>query len=204
MSRGKVGAKSRQSRGKDGAAWLFFGLVLILSLPFFYVLGATGAALPFVPALPISAVMVCVPMSAALLLVGRQGGFAAQRWLEFQTGPQSKGTRCGRDPNARHRRRITHTAGPVRPAISEVSALPGPALLVPKVTFLLCTPRDISNRLQHHRIFCQCFRDDPEVLPQHQMTARCGLQQRAQNGQQRTFFRPGRAQQGRQRAMLVL
>lgn len=42
------------------------------------------------------------------------------------------------------------------------------------------------------------------IAPPHQMTARCGLQQRAQNGQQRTFFRPGRARQGRQRAMLVL
>ena len=32
--------------------------------------------------------------------------------------------------------------------IESQSALPGPALLVPKVTFLLCTSRDISNRLQ--------------------------------------------------------
>ena len=50
--------------------------MLILSLPF-YALGATGAALPFVPGLPISAVMACVPMIAALLLVGRQSGLAA-------------------------------------------------------------------------------------------------------------------------------
>ena len=28
--------------GKAGMPWLFFALVLILSLPFFYVLGATG------------------------------------------------------------------------------------------------------------------------------------------------------------------
>ena len=36
------------SLGKDGATGRFSGLVLILSLPF-YALGATGAALPFVP-----------------------------------------------------------------------------------------------------------------------------------------------------------
>lgn len=64
-------------KGKAGMPWVFFALVLILSLPFFYVLGATGTALPFVPALPISAFMVCVPMIAALSLVTRQSGFAA-------------------------------------------------------------------------------------------------------------------------------
>lgn len=64
-------------QGKASMPYVFFALVLILSLPFFYVLGATGAALPFVPALPISAVMVCVPMISALALVTRQSGFAA-------------------------------------------------------------------------------------------------------------------------------
>ena len=61
---------------EDHAPWLFFGLVLILSVPF-YALGATGAALPFVPALPISAVMVCVPVIASLALSARQGGAVA-------------------------------------------------------------------------------------------------------------------------------
>ena len=50
----------------------YFLLVLILSLPF-YGLGLTGAALPFAPALPISALMACVPMAAALFLTARRG-----------------------------------------------------------------------------------------------------------------------------------
>lgn len=53
-------------------AWRFFGLVLILSLPF-YALGLTGAALPFASALPLSALGAVVPMIAALLLIWRQG-----------------------------------------------------------------------------------------------------------------------------------
>ncbi len=60
----------------DSAAGRFFGLVLILSLPF-YALGATEVTLPFAPALPISALMACVPMSAALILVTRQNGVKA-------------------------------------------------------------------------------------------------------------------------------
>jgi uncharacterized protein len=60
----------------DNAAGRFFGLVLILSLPF-YALGATGVTLPFAPALPINAVMACVPMIAALILVTRQDGVKA-------------------------------------------------------------------------------------------------------------------------------
>lgn len=62
--------------GGDGAALRFFGLVLILSLPF-YALGITGAVLPFAPTLPISALGACVPVVAALALVVRQGGVAA-------------------------------------------------------------------------------------------------------------------------------
>jgi membrane protease YdiL (CAAX protease family) len=50
----------------------FFGPVLILSVPF-YALGLTGAALPFAPALPISALMACVPMAVAVFLAVRQG-----------------------------------------------------------------------------------------------------------------------------------
>ena len=65
---------------KRGNAWWFFGLVLILSLPF-YALGATSATLPFVPALPISALGACVPMIAAVVLVGRQSGASAARAL---------------------------------------------------------------------------------------------------------------------------
>lgn len=62
--------------GANGTAGRFFGLVLILSLPF-YALAVTGAALPFAPALPISALMACIPMIAALVLVARQSGAPA-------------------------------------------------------------------------------------------------------------------------------
>ena len=78
------------SRDKAGAAGPFFGLVLILSLPFFHALDATGAALPFVPALPISAVMVCVPMGAALLLVGHHNELAAAGGV-FKSGFSFRG-----------------------------------------------------------------------------------------------------------------
>ena len=64
----------------DSTPIRFFAIVLVLSLPF-YALGATGGTLPFAPALPISAVMACVPMTAALNLVTRQDGFKAARGL---------------------------------------------------------------------------------------------------------------------------
>lgn len=64
----------------DSAAGQFFGLVLILSLPF-CALGTTGVTLHFAPALPISAIMACVPMSAALILVTRQNGVKAASGL---------------------------------------------------------------------------------------------------------------------------
>jgi uncharacterized protein len=51
----------------------FFGLVLIMSVPF-YVLGIFGVGLPFAPALPLSALMAIVPMIVALGLVWRQRG----------------------------------------------------------------------------------------------------------------------------------
>jgi len=65
---------------EDRTPGWFFGLVLILSLPF-YALGVTGTALPFAPALPISALMAVVPMFAALILVTRQSGAQAARGL---------------------------------------------------------------------------------------------------------------------------
>ena len=68
------------SSDKLGAVGWFFGLVLILSLPF-YSLGVTATTLPFAPTLPISALMACVPMIAALVLVTRQRGAAAARAL---------------------------------------------------------------------------------------------------------------------------
>ncbi len=66
--------------GNNSSVWWFFALVLILSLPF-YALGMTGAALPFAPALPISAMMAVVPIIAALGLVWRQDGRTAARIL---------------------------------------------------------------------------------------------------------------------------
>ena len=50
------------------AAASFFGLVLLLSLPF-YAVGLLHLALPFAAALPLSALMAIVPMIAALALV---------------------------------------------------------------------------------------------------------------------------------------
>jgi uncharacterized protein len=63
-------------------AW-FFGLVLILSLPFYF-LGINHATLPFAAALPISALMAVVPMIAALGLVWRSQGLRAATGL-FQS-----------------------------------------------------------------------------------------------------------------------
>jgi uncharacterized protein len=61
---------------KEGTVAQFFGLVLVLSLPF-YALGITGYPLPFARSLPISAIMAMVPMVAAGLLVYRHGGLPA-------------------------------------------------------------------------------------------------------------------------------
>jgi uncharacterized protein len=61
---------------KTGGVGRFFGLVLILSLPF-YTLGGTGQALPFASAVPLSALMAIVPMLAALVLITWQSGPAA-------------------------------------------------------------------------------------------------------------------------------
>jgi uncharacterized protein len=58
---------------KSGEVVQFFGLVMIMSLPF-YALGIFGVGLPFAPALPLSALMAIVPMIAALGLVWRQRG----------------------------------------------------------------------------------------------------------------------------------
>ena len=53
--------------------WVFFLLVLLLSIPF-YALGAAGGRLPILTVLPISALMACTPMVAALILVYRERG----------------------------------------------------------------------------------------------------------------------------------
>ena len=53
--------------------WIFFLLVLLLSIPFYF-LGAAGGRLPILTAQPTSALMAFMPMIAALILVYREGG----------------------------------------------------------------------------------------------------------------------------------
>ena len=53
--------------------WVFFLLVLLLSIPF-YGLGAAGGRLPILTVLPTSALMACTPMVAALILTYRERG----------------------------------------------------------------------------------------------------------------------------------
>ena len=53
--------------------WVFFLLVPLLSIPF-YGLGAAGGRLPILTVLPISALMACTPMLAALILICRERG----------------------------------------------------------------------------------------------------------------------------------
>lgn len=55
------------------AAASFFGLVLLLSLPF-YAVGVAHMALPFAAALPLSALMAIVPMIGALALIAHNRG----------------------------------------------------------------------------------------------------------------------------------
>ncbi len=66
----------RGSQTKNGTAALFFGLVLLLSMPF-YALGLLHFSLPFAEALPLSALLALVPAIAALGLVARHSGVAA-------------------------------------------------------------------------------------------------------------------------------
>ncbi len=61
--------------------WLFFLLVILLSIPF-YVLGEAGGSLPIATFLPMSALMAFIPMVASLVLVHRkQGAQAAWKLL---------------------------------------------------------------------------------------------------------------------------
>jgi uncharacterized protein len=55
------------------APWLFFLLIILLSVPF-YLLGAAGARLLSLPLLPASALMTFVPLVAAMALSFREGG----------------------------------------------------------------------------------------------------------------------------------
>ena len=63
------------------AAWVFFLLVLALSVPS-YLIGLMGWRMPGMPMLPVSALMGFVPMIAALILAGQSGGgFAVRRLI---------------------------------------------------------------------------------------------------------------------------
>ncbi len=71
-----LGPPASATEPATGSAVIFFITVFALSLPF-YVLGATGARLPSLPILPVSALMTFVPMAAASILVYRQRGLAS-------------------------------------------------------------------------------------------------------------------------------
>jgi len=58
---------------RPDSPWMFFLLLLVLSLPF-YALGAAGGRLPIATFLPTNALMTFLPMLAALILVYRQSG----------------------------------------------------------------------------------------------------------------------------------
>ena len=58
--------------------WLFFLLLLLLSLPF-YALGAAGGRLPIATFFPMSALMAFVPSAAALILVCRARGVSGAK-----------------------------------------------------------------------------------------------------------------------------
>lgn len=66
----------RPVRQGNTAAWRFFLLVFGLSGPF-YLIGLAGWRMPGLPMLPLSALMGFLPMLAALILVGRSGGWSA-------------------------------------------------------------------------------------------------------------------------------
>ncbi len=71
------------------ALWLFFFLVLVMSLPF-YLLGGSGGRLAGLPMLPVSALMAFIPLLAAMALILRAGGVRgcarwARRLLTFGT-----------------------------------------------------------------------------------------------------------------------
>jgi len=70
------------------AGWRFFGLLIVLSGPF-YMLGAAGGRLPLPVALPTSALMAILPMAAALILVAHAHGLVdAARWLGQNGDPR--------------------------------------------------------------------------------------------------------------------
>lgn len=63
------------SGSSDSRFWLFFGLVLLLSVPFWAIGGFSEVEI--LPGLPVSALMVAAPVTAAVILVRREGGPAA-------------------------------------------------------------------------------------------------------------------------------
>jgi uncharacterized protein len=68
------------SASHDASPWMFFLLLLVLSLPF-YALGAAGDRLPIATFLPVSALMTFLPMIAALVLVYRESGVSGAKTL---------------------------------------------------------------------------------------------------------------------------
>ena len=68
----------RARMAHQASPWMFFLLLLVLSLPF-YALGATGDRLPIATFLPVTALMAFLPMIAALVLVCRESGVSGAR-----------------------------------------------------------------------------------------------------------------------------
>ena len=63
---------------RSRSPWVFFLILLLLSLPFWWI-GGAGGRLPFATFLPVSALMTFVPMIAALVLVYRESGATGAR-----------------------------------------------------------------------------------------------------------------------------
>jgi uncharacterized protein len=72
-------SQTKRARASHLASpWVFFLLVLLLSLPF-YALGLAGERLPIATFLPMNALMAFVPMMAALVLVYRESGISGAK-----------------------------------------------------------------------------------------------------------------------------
>jgi membrane protease YdiL (CAAX protease family) len=84
--------RATSSGSSDSRVWLFFGLVLLLSIPFW----AIGLAdIEILPGLPVSALMIAAPVTAAVILIRREGGSAGvatflRRSFDYQRIPSKR------------------------------------------------------------------------------------------------------------------
>jgi uncharacterized protein len=77
------GGIKTMSPASRSSPWVFFLLVLLLSVPF-YGLGAAGGRLPILTVLPTSALMAFTPMIAALILAYRDSGWVGATNLLYR------------------------------------------------------------------------------------------------------------------------